>query len=549
MSTTMRTKQSAVNNDIIRQGSILAIASIVVRIISLFYRIPMANIIGDEGNGIYSAAFEVYNIVLILSSFSIPTAVSKLISERFARRQYKNAYRVFTSALLFSFVTGGSAALIIYFGADFLEHTFFVKYEGMAIPLRVLAPTIFIVAILGVLRGLLQGKNTMMPTAVSQVIEQIVNAIVSVWAAYSFMKMHSASPMISAWGAAGGTMGTCLGALSGLLFMAFIYVLYQPILKRKIRRDPGRRIESYDAIMKGILVTVVPIILSQTVFQVSGIIDLALFSELMGQQNYSGTVVSSLQGVYSTDYRLLINVPIAVSSSFAASIIPNIVASYSNGDLAASHKKIHSAIKFNMIVAIPSAVGLMVLGTPIVHVLFPSTDFQMGGKLLFLGSVSVILYAHSTVTGSALQSVDRMKLPVINSLIALVIHIIVVILCLAGFHMGVFALVVGNIVFPLIVMVLNWRSLWVTVRFRQEIFTTFIIPFAASACMAVPSVLLYKLLKNFTGIHLALMLAVVLAVAVYFVAVLKMRGLTREEIEEFPMGRRLYLLACKWHLM
>lgn len=545
----MSTKQSAVNNDIIRQGSILAIASIVVRIISLFYRVPMANIIGDEGNGIYSAAFEVYNIVLILSSFSIPTAVSKLISERFAKGQYKNAYRVFTSALLFSFVTGGAAALIIYFCADFLEHTFFVKYEGMAIPLRVLAPTIFIVAILGVLRGLLQGKNTMMPTAVSQIIEQIVNAVVSVWAAYSFMKMHSASPMISAWGAAGGTMGTCLGALSGLLFMAFIYVLYQPILKRRIRKDRSRRTESYDVILRGILVTVVPIILSQTVFQVSGIIDLALFSDLMGKQEYSATVVSSLQGVYSTDYRLLINVPIAVSSSFAASIIPNIVASYSQGDLASSHKKITSAIKFNMIVAIPSAVGLMALGTPIVHVLFPSTDFQLGGKLLLLGSVSVILFAHSTVTGSALQSVDRMNLPVINSLIALVVHVIVVVVCLSGLHLGVFALVIGNIVFPLIVMILNWRSLRVTIGFRQELFTTFVIPFAASGLMAVPSVAVYKLLKNFTGIHLALVVSVVLAVAVYFVAVLKMGGLTREEIEEFPMGRRLYLVACKLQLM
>ena len=138
----------------LKQGSILAVASIMVRVIGMIYRIPMANIIGDEGNGIYSAAYEIYNILLIISSYGMPMAVSKMVSARCAQKRYKNAYKIFRYSMLVSVITGGSAALFVYFGAEWLEHQFFSKYNGVAIPLKILAPTIFIVAVMGTLRGL-----------------------------------------------------------------------------------------------------------------------------------------------------------------------------------------------------------------------------------------------------------------------------------------------------------------------------------------------------------------------------------------------------------
>ena len=196
----------------LKQGSILAAASILVRLIGMFYRIPLANIIGDAGNGIYSAAFEVYNILLIISSYGMPMAVSKMVSAKCTKKEYKGAYRVFRYSMVFSIFSGGLMALFVFFGAGWIERTFFSSFQGISIPLRVLAPTIFVVAVMGTLRGLFQGKNTMLPTAVSQILEQIVNAVVSIVAAYYLMSDHSASKNLSAWGAAGGTVGTLLGA-------------------------------------------------------------------------------------------------------------------------------------------------------------------------------------------------------------------------------------------------------------------------------------------------------------------------------------------------
>ena len=131
-------------NKFIIHGGILAMAGIIVRIIGMFYRIPLMNIIGSEGNGIYSVAYNIYNIMLVLSSYGLPMAVSKLISAKFVRKQYKNAGKIIRCSLVVSVCTGGLAALLLFFGANSIEKLY-KGVDGLAIPLRVLAPTIFLV--------------------------------------------------------------------------------------------------------------------------------------------------------------------------------------------------------------------------------------------------------------------------------------------------------------------------------------------------------------------------------------------------------------------
>ena len=160
-------------NSFLVQGMILAAASIVCRIIGLLYRSPLFDIIGKAGMGYYSVAYNIFNIILLISSFSIPLAVSKSISARLAKKEYINAQRIFYGALVYAAVVGGVAALVAWYGAP----VFVGKQQGAVLALRCISPTIFFSAILGVLRGYFQGHNTMIPTSVSQIIEQILNAI------------------------------------------------------------------------------------------------------------------------------------------------------------------------------------------------------------------------------------------------------------------------------------------------------------------------------------------------------------------------------------
>ena len=196
------------------QGSILAVASIISRIIGLVYRIPLNNILGDVGISYYACAFDVYNVILIISSYSLPQAVSKTVSAKAAKGQYRSVYQVLKGALLFALVSGIVASLVVFFGAEFFTGTL-LKTPYSVFALKILGPALVVVAVLGVLRGFFQGLGTMMPSAISQIIEQIVNAIISVWAAYVLYRygtkigavLGDADHYGPAYGAAGGTLG------------------------------------------------------------------------------------------------------------------------------------------------------------------------------------------------------------------------------------------------------------------------------------------------------------------------------------------------------
>ncbi len=546
----MGSSKESTTGGFLKQGSILAIASIMVRIIGMVYRVPMANIIGDEGNGIYSAAYEIYNILLIISSYGMPMAVSKMVSARCAQRRYKNAFKLFRYSMIVSIIMGGSAALFVFFGADWIEKQFFSKYHGVALPLRILAPTIFIVAIVGTLRGLFQGRRTMLPTAVSQIFEQVANAFVSVSAAYFFMRAHSASDKLSAWGAAGGTLGTFMGAVAALLTLVIIYCMYKPVIIKNENKDKTIKVIQAGQAYKIIAITVIPIILSQTVYQLSGIVDVTLFNSIMDLKGVSDKVVSTMQGIYSTKYRLLVNVPLAVSTALASSMIPSLVTSFAARDISAVKAKVALAVKVNMIIAFPSAMGLAVLAEPIIRLLFPSSDYVTGGLMLITGSVCVIFYALSTVTNGVLQSIDKMNLPVIHSFVSLIIHIVIVSGLLMWTDMGIYALVAGNVTYPLLVCFLNGRSLKKYLEYNQEITKSFCIPLIASFIMGIVTLAVYYALFMLTHkIYIAILPAVIAAVIVYFVVVLKLHGLNRLELYEFPMGKRMATLADKMHLL
>ena len=246
-----RTGRQSNNSSFLVQGSILAIASIVSRIIGLLYRSPLTAILGDLGNDYYSTAFEIYSLLLLISSMSLPLAVSKMVSARVSQGRVRDAYRVFKAALGFAVCSGLAAGLVVFFFADYFAA--FLKTPFCVFALRVLAPTLFIVAILGVIRGFFQGLGTMMPSAISQIVEQIINAIVSVVAAYYLFRygakigavLGNTKEYSAAYGAAGGTLGTGAGALAGLLFVLFVFTVYKRVFNRKLRRDRGTSKESY----------------------------------------------------------------------------------------------------------------------------------------------------------------------------------------------------------------------------------------------------------------------------------------------------------------
>ncbi len=541
-------KQESKSSNFLVQGSILAATSLIARIIGVVYRIPLTNLIGDEGMGYYGYAFNIYNIALILSSYSLPLAVSKLVAARDAKKQYRNSYMVFMCSLGFAIAAGTLFSLIIYFGADFLAGTFF-NLPAVAIPLRVLAPTILVFAIMGVLRGFFQGKKTMLPTSFSQIVEQIVNAVISVAAAAYLMHSHSASQKIAAYGAAGGTLGTLIGAIVSLLFLAFIFALYKPIVDKQLRRDIGASKETVKEIFGALGITVLPVILSQTVYQISSLLDGSVFSYVLDGKGFNDIQRSELWGIYSNKYNMLINVPISIATAMAAAIVPSIVTSREEGANLVVKEKVHDTLKFNMLIAIPSAFGLAALASPILRLLLKDANL-LPARMLTIGSIAVVFYAFSTLTNAVLQGINRMRLPVIHSVIALGIHIVVLYLLLQFTGLGAYALVISNIVFALVVSILNWISVARLLSYKQEIKKTFIIPTVCSVFMAGVAYLVYWVSYNTVKSNtISTLLAIIFAVIVYGVLLLVFKAVTESELVKMPMGRTWARIAVKLHLL
>lgn len=528
---------------IIKQGTILAAASVISRIIGMLYRSPMAAVIGDKGNGLYSFAFEIYSIALILSSYSMPLAVSKLLSARFAKKEYKNADKIYKFAYIFAAVSGMVMALILFFGAGTIERL--SGHEGLALPLKVLAPTVFVVALAGTIRGFFQSRNTMMPTAVSQLAEQIINAIVSIVAAVILVRFAANEFDKARYGAAGGTIGTLFGALSSLMFLIFLFVIYKPRMKKHLSHDKVGVTVSNEEVLKLIVATIVPVILSQTVYQSIGVVDGFMFGNL-----YKGSDSTALYGIYSSKYRLMVNVPNAISSALASSMIPSLVSLYTLKNFVEFRARLKTSVKFNMIIAFPCAFGISALSGMIMKLLFPTTDTVISGRMLMYGSVAVLFYALSTVTNAALQGMDRMRLPVRHAAISLLIHIPLMVILLKFTKLGAHALVIGNIIYPLIVCALNWASVARYANYRQEVKTTFIIPILASSVMWIETFCLSRLMAkvlpvNYVTNALITIICIVNACLVYFIMLFVLKGVTREELKEFPMGGRMAKFADK----
>jgi stage V sporulation protein B len=537
------------NNKYLVQGSILGIASILSRFIGMLYRIPLTRIVGVEGMGTYSATYEWYNLALLLSSYSIPLAVSKLVSAREIKKEYKNSYRIFLSAMGLSASVGAFTSLFVFLSAGLWAKL--SNFPSIEAPLRVLAPTIFIFSIMGVLRGLFQGKRTMIPTAISQLLEQIVNAIVSVVAAYLLMKEHNASSEISTYGAIGGTTGTLVGGFFGLLFLLFIYQIYKPVMKKKIRKDKTEYRESYKETTKAIFYTALPIIVSQTAFQLSGIIDTNLWGAISASKGMEDKLKESIWGIYSSHYKVLSTVPVAIATALGAAIVPTLAALHSKGEHEEVKRKVSTSIKFNMLIAFPSAVGMGVLARPIVTLIFGyNYDIELSANLLRIGSIAIVCFALSTMTNGVLQGINQMKLPVKHAFISLIIHIPLLILLLTVLNLGAYGLVIANVLFAVVICVLNWISIAKHLDYKQEVKKTFLLPLFASVLMGVIAYLLYQ------GVHsviasnaICVIISIAVAIVVYGIAVILLKTVDEHELLEMPKGAAILRICRKFHIM
>ncbi len=542
------------SKDFLVQGTILAAASIIAKIIGMVYRLPLYNILGPLGSSYYSTANEIYTIILMVSSFSLPLAVSKLVSERLNRGEARNAHRIFLCAVKFGLVSGGSLALLTWLCSGLITK-YVMSFELAKYGLQVLAPAIFICAIVGAFRGYFQGHSTMIPTAVSQVIEQIVNALVSLLCAYIMFSYGTQlgaeqgnADLGPAWGAAGATFGTVVSLTVALLFMMFVYNSYKRVFVRQARRDVSTRKESEWTIYRSLILTILPIVLSTVVYNITTVLDQGIFNSALRGIGYTDSQYGTIWGIYTGEFRVIMNVPLSLASCLAPSVVPALTAALNAGDNEEIHRKIQSSIRYTMIITIPCAVGLAVLASPILGMLFHD-DLSLSTGIMQSGALMIIFFAFSTLTTGILQGLGELKKPLIHTCIALVIHVGALLFLLHGLNLNIYAVIYANTLFAFIICVLNAWSIKKAISYRQEVLRSFLIPTLSSLVMGVAVAAVYRLLHILFGVSVSAILAILVGVLVYFAALIKFHGITEEEIYHAPKGAKLMKLCRKLRLV
>lgn len=542
--------------NVLVQGTILAAASIIAKIIGLIYRIPLTNILGDEGNSYYSTANEIYSIILMISSFSLPLAVSRLMSERLQKGETRNANRVFLCAMRFAVLSGGALALITYLFSGILTK-YVMNLEYAKYGLRVLAPAILIFAITGTFRGFFQGFSNMVPTAVSQLIEQLINAGVSLWGAWilydygkSLVSSGGNELLGPGWGAAGATFGTVVSVTAAMLFMMVLYDRYRRTFNRRIREDHTGHRESYRFIYRILILTILPIILSTLIYNISNVLDQGIFNAVLKSQNYTEKQYATIWGIYSGKFRVLMNVPLSLASSLGPAVVPSLTAAVASHNKKGALRTVHSSTRYTMIITIPCALGMAALGGPIIQMLFhPQSGLALSAGIMAAGAPVIILYALSTLSTAILQGLGRLREPLIHCAVALVVHIIALYAMLRYMNLNIYSVMYANILFALIICILNALSIRRYIYYHQEWRKTFIVPLIASIIMAFAAYAFYHVLHMLFGNGFSTVAAILAGILVYAVSLVAFRGLTKSELLKFPKGQLIVKLFTKMGLL
>ncbi|MDR3239358.1 MAG: polysaccharide biosynthesis protein [Clostridiales bacterium] len=518
----------------VRQAAILAAATLLVRFVGFLYRLPLTNLIGDQGNAYYNVGYQIYVFFLMLSSAGLPAAISKMVSERIALKQYRQAHRVFRVALLIAAIGGFVSAVIVAAGGRAIAKA--VGHPESYYSLLTLSPTLLIVGVMAVYRGYFQGMNNTVPTAVSQIVEQIFNAVFSVLLAYLLY------PKGPEYGAAGGTAGTGVGALAGLLVMLGVYYLFSPVLRSRLQHaDPGK-FHSSGQMAKEILQTAFPIILGTAIFSMSNIIDTFMVTSSLESLNiYSPLEITQKFGQLSGKYMTLITLPVSVSTALATAAVPSVASSVIRKDRASVNRKINQGIRLSMMVSIPAAIGMSALGDQIIAMLFPR--HAEGGLLLQWGAASVIFLALAQIVTGMLQGIGKVRIPVLGAICGALIKIPLNFWLIRQPAINIVGAVVSTIVCYITASCID---LYFLLKFTQasiDFKNVFFKPIIGSLVMGLTCYVTYYTMYYLCRRNaVSTIAAVLIGAGVYFIAMLFMKGINRSDLRAIPMGGKVTAL-------
>lgn len=550
----------------------LMVSQVLIKLLGLVYKLYLTNKegFGDEGNAIYNSGYQIYALLLTLSSIGVPNAVSKLVSERISVGNYKGAHRIFKIALITFAIIGLIGAGILFFGAGTIA-----RFNGIPeaeLTLVALSPSIFFVAIISVFRGYFNGRASIKTTANSQTLEQLFKTLFTILVV-EMIGMHTG--LNTTLMAAGANLATTLAIISSFIYLCVYFRIYRKQIGNEILQSTtvNNKDKSILQIVKNILFVSIPMSLSSILSSINKNVDAA--TVVNGIKKFASEAEAKIEyGILSGKVDTLGTLPLSFNIAFATALVPAISSAKAKGDMKSGIKRISFSILTTMLIGLPCTVGMIIFADPILNLLFPNAP--QGAFLLQICAVAIVFAALIQTVNGALQGLGRVFVPSIALLCGVVTKAILnVILTQIPPEQFIFGGAAGaafaTVICQLMAFSISFVVLTKTVKLNLSFVKLVIKPVIATAMMAIVSYVIYTLLINanleviifnlsqtvpelLKGIFVKLsqnidrvvtILALIIAVIVYALSVVALKVFNKEEIMMIPYGTKIYAMLMK----
>lgn len=547
----------------------LFFAQIVIKILGLIYRLVITNIpyFGDAGNGLYSAGYQIYTLLLAIASIGVPSAIAKLVSERIAVGKHREAHDIFKTALLLFGIIGLIGSSILFFGARYIATSLIGNpdVEGIMVAL---APAVFFVAVSAVIRGYFNGMYNMKVSSNSQMLEQLFKSILTIGlvVAVYFLAVVNPTDLAKSLGLSVDTvtvaMATAANAASTIatvICCGYLLIYYQRSKKEIWKNineanEIGYKKEKKTSIMKKILAVSIPISLASIISAINRNIDTftvinglkvalaGLYPTVELLQNEA----TRLYGILSGRVDTLIGLPTALNVAFATALVPAVSETMAKGDVKTARRRITFSIRTTLLIALPCAIGMCVLAEPILNLLFPNVYAKEAGLLLQISSFTIIFTLMNQTVAGALQGLGKVMAPAASLGCGAIVKLILNLILVRNPQIGIYGAAISSVAAALTAMIINLIVLRNKIKLDTDKVSLIIKPIIATLVMGAVAFLTHYYVNMFIGKdRIATIIAILLAVIVYIFAILSLKVFDRDDYHMLPFGDKIYKFLQK----
>lgn len=538
-------KEKKKKNTFAKNVLMLMFSQVLIKLLGLIYRLAITNVkgFGDVGNGYYSAGYQVYAVLLIISSQGIPGAVSKLVSNKVAKGKYNEAHRVFKVSMVVFGIIGFIASLLLLLSANFVSSKI-LNVPDVSYVLKVLSPAIFFVCVSAVIRGYFAGLGTMKASSISQALEQFFNCVLTITFVYALIGKE---PYIMA---AGGNLSTTLAIL---ISFSYLIVFYKKNIKEWREESDDVVIttkEENKKMAKMIIATAIPLTVGSVISVVTSFIDTVTVSNCI-QIAYSGILKSKillekeamrLTGILSK-VDTLVNLPLAVNLSFYSALIPEITAAISKKDFKSASKKISFSISSSLLILIPCAIGFIVLADPILKMLYPNASD--GAHILQIAAVTMVFVGINHTIQGSLFGLGKMYTPALALLIGCVIKIGLNLVLITNPNINIYGAVISSFICQFVVFMIVYITMKRNIKVKFEPVKHIIKPLLAGLIMGAVIFFINYLFNGVIRNSILTIINIMIGAVVYLISVFALKILSKDEILMLPKGEKIYNLLVK----